>query len=85
MARRTVILVTKHQRNELTKLDGAEYWERLADITEHPVEYLKGLERPITMEVVQPGSERDGDGGGVMMVYGSAEGWHDKAASLQRP
>ena len=52
MGRRTVILVTKHQRSELRSIENdAEYWERLSDITEHPVEYLHGLERPIYLEL----------------------------------
>ena len=49
--RKTTILVTKHQRNELRKLEDADYWERLSDITEHPVEYLQGLERPLYLEL----------------------------------
>lgn len=41
------ILVTKHQENELNGLFGDEWWERLADITEYSVEYLKTLKQPM--------------------------------------
>ena len=40
------IIVTKHQVNELRNLRNGpqeEWWERLSDITEHPVEWLKAI------------------------------------------
>ena len=51
---KTEITVTKHQCNELfhgrlvTWSD--DWYERLADITEHPVEYLRCLPQPIHWE-----------------------------------
>ena len=44
----TTIFVTKYQENELRKLDGEDLLERLADITEHPGEYLIDLPTPLT-------------------------------------
>lgn len=35
------ITVTKRLADQLTRLVGEEYWERLADVTEHPVKWLK--------------------------------------------
>lgn len=35
------ISITKRLRDQLLKLSGTEFWERLADITEHPPEWLR--------------------------------------------
>lgn len=35
------ISITKRLRNQLWRLSGTEFWERLADITEHPPEWLR--------------------------------------------
>jgi hypothetical protein len=35
------ISITKRLRDQMLKLSGKEFWERLADITEHPPEWLR--------------------------------------------
>lgn len=56
-----IVTITKRLRDQLLKLQGDDFWERLADITEHPPEWLcskaDGKTTNVLYEVVKESEE----------------------------
>lgn len=55
------ITITKRLRDQMLKLTGDDFWERLSDITEHPPEWLSaqvgGVSTAVRFELVPENEE----------------------------
>lgn len=83
MTTRYQITVTPGQRREIGGLDIEEQWERLADITEHPVEWLKETIGGWGVEFVESTREESGV---VTAVHdsGSVEAARERISEVTR-